>query len=80
MSFETNRLSVVSYIDGFTIFRWRTDGLIQPKLGDLNFPGAHKMFRIGDIIFATIDHRHTMAVVTYNDGEKVEVQSMITHP
>lgn len=53
MAFAPERLSVVAYADGFTLWRYRTDADTQATVGAASYftPAAH-MVRAGDVVIA----------------------------
>ena len=79
MAFQARNLSVLAYANGFTLWHYRSADRTEAVDGGGYFDPAAPILRVGDFVFLNVgvadEAKHTLRVVTGNDGTRVTVMA-----
>lgn len=76
MAYDTTKLSVLAYTNGFTIWHYRSPDSMDGIADAPYFQDAANMLRVGDMIIVDSAEIHTIVFVTLNDGKTVRISGL----
>ncbi len=79
MPYDPTALHALSYANGFTLWHYRSADRTEAVDGSGYFDPAAPILRVGDFVFLNVgvadEAKHTLRVVTGNDGTRVTVMA-----